>query len=96
MPHFNLGVKSEGAHLKTIAVICNIFLLLVAIYIVSTEGRPTTQKDWLIFLVLFVAPISSLLAFWGRIDELWPFVYFQRKALEEKKKIEALNAGRKP
>jgi uncharacterized membrane protein YhhN len=61
----------------------------------TKDGRRRDQTDWPLFVVLVAAPISSLLALWGRIDDTWPFVYFQGKTLEEKK-IEALNAGRKP
>jgi hypothetical protein len=79
---------------KIVAIICNVLLLLVIGYFLVKEG--IVEEKWWIVLVFLAAPIASLLALWGRIEEMWPLVYFQRKALEERKKIEALNAERKP
>jgi len=41
-------------------------------------------------VVLFAAPISSLVALALKGSESWTGLYFKRKALEEKQKIEKL------
>jgi hypothetical protein len=47
-------------------------------------------------LYLFVAaPAASLAALFGASGESWFALYLKRKALEERKKIDALNATRK-
>ena len=80
--------------MKIVAIICNVLLLLVIGYILMKEG--IAEEKWWLVLVFLAAPIASLFALWSRIDEVWPLVYFQRKALEERKKIEAINVERKP
>jgi hypothetical protein len=40
---------------------------------------------------MIAAPICSIIAILGLTGHDWPSLYFKRKALEEEKKIEALN-----
>ena len=81
--------------MKIVAIICNALLLVVVGYFLVTEG--ISQQRWWLVLIFLTAPITSLVALlWSRTDEVWPLIYLRRKALEEKKKIEALNAERKP
>lgn len=79
--------------MKITAIICNLVLLLAVGYLIVKEGPP--KDEFLLFAAVLAAPIASLIALWGGLDETWPFVYFRRKALEEKKKIESLTSARK-
>lgn len=75
--------------MKWIAISLNLVLVVMLVYLFATEGAP--RKDELFLVVIFfAAPVSSLLALFLRGSETWMGLYFKRKALEEKKKIEKL------
>ncbi|MES2499171.1 MAG: hypothetical protein V4570_01440 [Pseudomonadota bacterium] len=79
--------------MNIIAIICNISLLVLIGYFILKDGL--SNKDlWVVFIFL-AAPLTSLLALWKGANEAWPLIYFRRKALEEKMRIEALNIDRK-
>ena len=75
--------------MRNIAIILNIFLISTVIYLVKTEG---VSNDYILRLILFFAtPIFSLIAFFFGAENNWISLFFKRKALEEKKKIESLS-----
>jgi hypothetical protein len=76
--------------MKWLAICLNALLILTGFYIVATEGMPDKDEVF-IFVVLFAAPVSSLIALSLKGSEGWIRLYFKRKALEEKKKIEELS-----
>ncbi|MFZ5764811.1 MAG: hypothetical protein ACOY4H_04355 [Thermodesulfobacteriota bacterium] len=75
--------------MKWIAISLNIILIGMVVYLFATKGGPAKDELFLV-VVLFAAPISSLLALFLKGGESWVGLYFKRKALEEKKKIEML------
>lgn len=75
--------------MKWIAIILNLLLIVTGCYLFSTKGAPSKDELFLV-IVLFAAPISSLLALFFKEGESWIWLYLKRKALEEKKKIESL------
>lgn len=75
--------------MKWIAISLNLLLIVMGGYLFSTKGAPGKDELFLV-IVLFAAPISSLLALFFKDGESWVWLYFKRKALEEKKKIEIL------
>ena len=80
--------------MKWIAIILNVVLIVIVIYLLlTTKGRDAT--DDVFFVVFFGAPISSLVALTLKGGESWIGLYFKRKALEEKQKIEKLGGEKK-
>lgn len=75
--------------MRTIATLLNIALLLAVAFLVLEEGAPKGGYIWL-FVLMVLAPLSALLAlrFGGAQD--WLSLVLQRKALEEKRKIDEL------
>ena len=47
--------------------------------------------EWLFLIPMIAAPVCSIIALLCSTGDSWLPLYFKRKALEEKKKIEALN-----
>jgi hypothetical protein len=76
--------------MKWIAISLNLLLIVTVVYLFATKGAPGKDELFLV-IVLFAAPISSLLALFLKGGESWIGLYFKRKALEEKKKIESLS-----
>lgn len=75
--------------MKWIAVGLNLLLILTLGYLFATRSGP--GKDEIFFvIVLFAAPISSLVALFINGGESWMRLYFRRKVIEEKKKIAML------
>lgn len=75
--------------MKRIAVSLNAILLGTVIYLFAT--KPAPRKDDIFFVVLlFAAPLFSLVALLRKGGESWIGLYFKRKALEEKQKIAKL------
>ena len=76
---------------KTIAILLNIILLGWVLYMSITEGFSGARGvDILLILLLFLFPIINILAIKTLCRDNWITLYFKRKALEEKKKIEEL------
>ena len=76
--------------MKWIAIFLNVLLIVTIIYLFVTKGAPNKNEVFLV-VVLFAAPISSLVALSLKGGESWLGLYFKRKALEEKQKIEKLS-----
>jgi hypothetical protein len=49
-----------------------------------------------IVVLVFAAPVASLLALWLSGAEDWISLYFRRKAAEEKRRIADLDSQRRP
>jgi hypothetical protein len=76
-----------------IAVSLNLVLLCFVAYLFVTQGPPSKPDDVLLASLLIAAPISSLMALLVRGGESWLQMYLKRKKLEEKRKIEKLEAS---
>lgn len=76
--------------MKWIAIVLNMLLIVTAVYLFATKGAPKKGEVFLVG-VLFAAPISSLIALFLKGGDSWIGLYFKRKALEEKQKIEKLS-----
>ena len=76
--------------MKWIAIGLNVLLILTVGYLFASKGAPG-EDEWFLVVVLFAAPLSSLVAL-TRVDgESWVGLYFKRKALEEKQRIKNLS-----
>ena len=77
--------------MKWIAIVLNVLLIMGVIYLLATEGAPNKASDVFLVLMWIAAPISSLVALSLMPgSKSWLGLYFKRKALEEKQKIEKL------
>lgn len=76
--------------MKWIAISLNVLLILTVGYLIASEGAPR-KDEWLWVAVLFAAPLSSLVALTRVGGESWVGLYFKRKALEEKQRINNLS-----
>jgi hypothetical protein len=75
--------------MKVLAIILNIALLYSVVWLVYERGFPSDDgKEVLFYIVLITCPIVNLIA---HFRKGWLGLYFQRKAIEERKKIEALD-----
>jgi hypothetical protein len=76
---------------KAIAITLNVLMLITFFYLLTTQGAPKGNDIYLVALV-FSTPIMNLIAL--TLDrENWLGLYFKRKALEEKKKIEKMESS---
>jgi len=80
--------------MKTLAIWLNLILILNVVYLFN-QGIPSEKPasyDIGLFLLFLGTPIINLLYlfFWRGESGSWIALYFKRKALEEKKKIEKL------
>ena len=75
--------------MKWIAIGLNLLLIMMVVYEFATKGAPGKNEFFLVAL-LVAAPISSLVALSLKESESWLGLYFKRKRLEEKVKIENL------
>jgi hypothetical protein len=78
-----------------IAKALNLILIGFVLYLVGTKGPPNRPSEILTAVAMLAAPISSLLALFGSGGESWLGMYFKRKKLEERRKIEKLEASPK-
>lgn len=76
--------------MKWLAILANVILLAFLCYMLIEQGMPNDDEFYLVIL-LFTAPILSMWALFISPSESWLGLYFKRKALEEKKKIQELN-----
>lgn len=76
--------------MKWIAIGFNLLLIATMIYMFITQGAPH-KDDAFVVAVCFAAPITSLFALRSVGSENWISLFFKRKALEEKSKIEKLS-----
>lgn len=77
--------------IKTIAIVSNIILLGFVFFLFAKHGAPDSGEDLFFVILIIVSPLFSLIALMGSKGDGWLDLYFKRKALEEKKKIEKLN-----
>jgi hypothetical protein len=74
---------------RAIAIALNVLLIGTVIYLVSTSDVPH-GKDLALAALFLAAPIASLLALYFGGGDSWFSLFFKRKALEEKAKIERI------
>jgi len=72
-----------------IALMANVLLLGFAIYTFSTDGAGA--DIWILALVAIV-PILNIYVIRSKMGGDWISLWLQRKALEERKKIESINS----
>ena len=75
--------------MKLIAIGLNVLLIVTVLWMLATQGAPNKNEIFLI-VMLFAAPISSIVALALKDGESWLGLYFKRKVLEEKQKIKNL------
>jgi len=80
--------------MRLLAIILNIVLIGTVIYPLFSDMKSVSGKDLGMAALLISAPIASLLSFYLQRGESWLSLYFKRKALEEKKKIERMNSDK--
>lgn len=80
--------------MKAIAIWLNVLLVISVLYLFITKGMPSKDELFLVIL-LFTTPIANIVALSLKDGESWIGLYFRRKALEEKKKIERLKTEEK-
>ena len=80
--------------MKLAAIGLNVLLVITTLYLFATKGAPNKDEIFLVVL-LFAAPIMSVVVLSLEGGENWFGLYFKRKALEEKKKIEKLEGSEK-
>jgi hypothetical protein len=76
--------------MRYIAILFNLYLLGMVIFLFLTKNAPKGE-DWLVITPMILAPLFSLLTLFGSNKDNWLSLYFKRKVLEEKKKIDQLN-----
>lgn len=79
--------------MKLTAIILNLVLVATTIYLLISKGVPDNEGLFFVSLLLS-APTTSLIALLLSDRESWLGLYFKRKALEEKKKIESLGGAK--
>ncbi len=76
--------------MRYVAIFFNVVLIGTVVYLVGVQSS-VSGKDLALAALFLTAPISSLIAFYMQGAESWLSLYFKRKTLEEKKKIQDLN-----
>jgi hypothetical protein len=79
--------------MRILATIFNIVLIGVVIFEFIKSGIPK-GNDWLIFILLFFAPIFNMIALFVQKGDNWLSLFLKRKALEEKQKIDQLTRNK--
>jgi hypothetical protein len=77
-----------------VAAVINVILLLTLGVMLTESGWPTKSSDVWLLALLVAAPLASLIDLRPHAAESWLSLYLQRKALEERKRIEELNGKR--
>lgn len=75
--------------MKYAAIALNVLLLGAAVFLTVKHGVPD-DDDLFIVLLIYVVPLVNLLALCMNAGDTFLSLYFKRKALEERKKIEHL------
>ena len=81
--------------MRNIAIIANVILLGVSIWLSIDEMSGGLDAEELFFISIFlITPVLSLIVLvsTNRTADSWISLWFKRKALEEKKKIEELSS----
>jgi len=76
--------------MRLIAIILNVALIGTVVYLVS-EDTHLKGKEIAMAALFLSAPIANLAVFYFSNSESWISLYFKRKAMEEKAKINRLN-----
>lgn len=76
--------------MRIAAIVLNFILIGIVAVMFATKGAPKGD-DWMLVIPMIAAPVCSIIALLVSTDDGWMSLYFKRKALEEKKKIEAIN-----
>ena len=79
--------------MRILAIVFNLFLLGVLIFLLAKEGAPKDEA-WLLIIPGILSPIFSLIAIFGVKGDNWLSLYLKRKALEEKQKIDQLTGNK--
>jgi hypothetical protein len=78
--------------MRILAIIANaIFMGAVTVAFV-TEADATKTSEWLVLLLILVTPALSIVALLLCSGKSWISLWCERKALEEKKKIENMRS----
>lgn len=77
--------------MRIAAIILNLIMLGGIVFLFVTEGAPKENEAWLFLIPVIAAPLCSLIALFGSKGDSLLGLYFKRRALEEKKKIEDLS-----
>ena len=81
--------------MRPIAIVLSVLQIATFFYLIVTRGAPS-GKDLPLAVLLIATPIATLLIFYFSGSEGWLSLYFKRKTLEERKKIERLNETTPP
>lgn len=81
--------------MRTLAIALNAILLAMASYSLAQYGMSYDKSQIVLVFLVFSAPIVNTVAILVPGRENWLTLYLQRKALEEKLRIESLNSERK-
>ena len=77
--------------MRIIAIVLNFFGLgMLVLGYIAGNLLPDSAESIFIFLVIAI-PLCNLVVLFGSKGDNWLALYFRRKALEEKRKIEELN-----
>ena len=76
--------------MRIVVIIINFIVVGIGLFFLITEG--VEGDDWYLILPWVGLPIVNIIALWCTRKDSWLGLYFQRKALEEKKKVEALKS----
>jgi hypothetical protein len=79
--------------MRILAIILNIVLLVVSGFLVADEMSHPDGKDYLLAALFLGTPVVTLICLFLRRENSkgWLALFLQRKALEERRKIEDLN-----
>ena len=86
--------KGSAIVMRYLAIFFNLFLLGMVIFFYATEGVPSGGDDLFWFILMTLAPVFSLIVIFGSKGDNWLSLYFKRKALEEKRKIDQLSGDK--
>ncbi len=80
--------------MRTVAILANIGLLLLVGRLVTGGNFEMNSSEAPLFLFMVIAPILSIVALLlrGCANKDWLAVYCERKALEERQKVERVRA----
>ena len=83
-------MQSGQSPFRLLVIVLDVAWIGTVIYLFS-DTNPKSAKDIGLALLFFAAPVATLLSFYLEREESWLSLYFKRKALEERKKIERMN-----
>lgn len=82
--------------MRITSIILNTLLLITVILLITDEGWPDEFWYQVMVIIFFAAPVLSLFTLFrisSSSKDSWLSLYFQRKRLEEKAKIDKLTDG---